>query len=128
MNWLSWIGIGSIFSAFSVIFGAFGAHALKKHLEPSDLEIFEIGVRYQTSHAIALLMVGLVLAKVDGMAIQAAGWCFVAGILVFSGSLYALVLTGHRWLGAVTPIGGLLLIAGWVALAVGAFWPKPNLM
>jgi uncharacterized membrane protein YgdD (TMEM256/DUF423 family) len=91
--------------------GAFGAHALKKVAGAAHLETFEVAVRYQMIHAIAVVLAGIV-------DVPAAGWCFVAGIVLFSGSLYLLVLTGSRWLGAVTPVGGLLFIAGWALLAL----------
>ena len=98
--------------------GAFGAHALQARLSPGDLAIFETAVRYQMYHALALLGVGLAAGRWSGSTIQVAGWLFVAGVLVFSGSLYLLVLTGQRWLGAVTPLGGVALLAGWLALAL----------
>ena len=91
--------------------GAFGAHGLKSTLTPSRLETFEIAVRYQMYHAIAIVLAGSLQAP-------AAGWCFVAGIVIFSGSLYLLVLTDVGWLGAVTPIGGVLFLVGWGALAL----------
>jgi uncharacterized membrane protein YgdD (TMEM256/DUF423 family) len=85
------------------------------------LAVFETGVRYQMYHALALLAVGLLLPRVDGRAMIVAGWSFIAGIFIFSGSLYALALTGVTTLGAITPIGGLAFLAGWLALAVAAF-------
>jgi len=95
-----------------VALGAFGAHALKGRLSPEALAVFETGVRYQAYHALALLL----LAALRGP--DRAAWCFVGGIVLFSGSLYALALTGVRWLGAVTPLGGLLFLAGWLLLAL----------
>jgi uncharacterized membrane protein YgdD (TMEM256/DUF423 family) len=85
------------------------------------LGVFETGVRYQMYHALALLAVALMMSRVEGRFVVIAGWSFTAGILIFSGSLYALALTGVTTLGAITPIGGLAFLAGWVALAIAAF-------
>lgn len=112
--------IGSLSAFLAVAAGAFGAHALRDRLEPELLAIFETGARYQVYHALALLAVAWAAARWPGTAAAAAGWLFVAGTMLFSGSLYALALTGHRWLGAVTPVGGLCLLAGWLALAWAA--------
>jgi len=109
--------LGSVFAGLAVALGAFGAHALRSSLNAADLATFEIGVRYQMYHALALLAVAWASTRWDTPTVAAAGWTFVAGIVVFSGSLYVLVLTGQRWLGAVTPIGGVLLIVGWGLLA-----------
>ncbi len=109
--------IGSISAFFAVGLGAFGAHGLEGRLEPSDLQTFEVAVRYQMYHALALLFLGLLLERWPGSLGIWAGWAFVAGTLIFSGSLYTLVLTGVRGLGVVTPIGGLALLAGWVLSA-----------
>src|SRR5438552_6063574 len=103
-----------------VALGAFGAHGLRGRLSPDMLAVFETGVRYHMYHALALILVGLMLGRWNGWLIQTAGWCFVAGILLFSGSLYALALTGVTNLGAVTPIGGLAFLAGWACLAFAA--------
>lgn len=106
-----------------VALGAFGAHALRDTLSPRDLEIFETAVRYQLIHAVALLGVAAAWARWPDVStpLAAAGWLFVGGTVVFSGSLYALVLTGVRGLGAVTPIGGVAFLAGWAALAWAAW-------
>ena len=112
--------LGTLSAGLAVVLGAFGAHALRARLAPTDLATFEIGVRYQMYHALALLAVAWVAAAVPGALPRAAGWLFVAGTVVFSGSLYVLVLTGQRWLGAVTPLGGVALIAGWACLALAA--------
>src|SRR5262245_58436350 len=104
----------------AVAAGAFGAHALRARLTPGDLEIFETAARYQMYHALALLAAAWAVGRGPGGAAQLAGWLFLGGTVVFSGSLYLLVLTGQRWLGAVTPIGGLGLLAGWLALAWAA--------
>jgi uncharacterized membrane protein YgdD (TMEM256/DUF423 family) len=109
--------IGCLSAAVAVSLGAFGAHGLRGRLVPDMLTTFEIGVRYQMYHALALLAVGLALSRWPSSTLTVAAWLFVAGTLVFSGSLYALALTGQRWLGAVTPLGGAAFIAGWLALA-----------
>jgi uncharacterized membrane protein YgdD (TMEM256/DUF423 family) len=110
--------LASVFSGLAVALGAFGAHALNDRLSESLLNTFEIGVRYQFYHALALVAVVVAMNRWPnaGLAIWA-GWLFVAGIVIFSGSLYLLVLTGQRWLGAITPIGGVAFIAGWAILA-----------
>ncbi len=116
----TFFGIGALLAFVGVGLGAFGAHALRATLAPADLVIFETGVRYQMYHALALLMVGWAWSRWPVPAVSVAGWLFVAGIAVFSGSLYLLVLTGARWLGAVTPIGGVCFLAGWLCLAWAA--------
>jgi uncharacterized membrane protein YgdD (TMEM256/DUF423 family) len=108
---------GAVLAFLGVAAGAFGAHALRARLAPGDLEIFETAARYQMYHALALIAVAWVASRWPGAAASASGWLFVAGTLVFSGSLYLLVLTGARWMGAVTPLGGVALLAGWLALA-----------
>ncbi|BDG03988.1 DUF423 domain-containing protein [Anaeromyxobacter oryzae] len=112
--------LGAISAAISVAAGAFGAHALRTRLPPDLLAIFETGARYQMYHALALLAAGWAAARAPGGAATWAGWLFVAGTVLFSGSLYALTLTGVRALGAVTPLGGVAFIAGWIALAGAA--------
>ena len=113
--------LGALFGGVGVGLGAFGAHALKGRLSPEMLAVFETGVRYEMYHALALLLVGAVLTRVEGPALVVAGWSFTAGILLFSGSLYALALLGMPMLGAITPIGGVAFLIGWVALAIAAF-------
>lgn len=117
-------GVGCVSAGVAVALGAFGAHGLRNRLVPDMLSVFEIGVRYQMYHALALLGVALAHARWPTTAITVAGWLFIAGTLVFSGSLYLLALTGQRWLGAITPLGGAALIAGWLALAWGV-WARP---
>jgi uncharacterized membrane protein YgdD (TMEM256/DUF423 family) len=114
---------GSVSAFLAVALGAFGAHALKDRLSPEMLNIFEVGVRYQMYHALALLGVAWALARWPGSSINAAGWLFLFGTLVFSGSLYLLSLTGLRWLGAITPIGGAAFLLGWLLLAWGVWRP-----
>lgn len=117
------VSIAAVSAGISVAAGAFGAHALRARVEPRLLEVFETGARYQMYHALALVAVAWVASRLPaGAATPAlsAGWLFVAGTLVFSGSLYAMTLTGLRALGAITPIGGVCFILGWIALAVAA--------
>lgn len=114
-------GMGAVMALLSVALGAFGAHGLRGSLSPEDLATYETAARYQMYHALALLAVAWAYARWPGALVTAAGWLMVAGIVVFSGSLYALVLTGQRWLGAVTPLGGVCFLAGWALLAWTAF-------
>ncbi len=111
------LGAASAFVAVGA--GAFGAHALRARLDPDLLVVFETGVRYQMYHALGLLAVAFATARWGAPALLWAGWLFAAGTLVFSGSLYLLALTGARWLGAVTPIGGLCFLGGWAAFVWG---------
>jgi uncharacterized membrane protein YgdD (TMEM256/DUF423 family) len=108
----------AVFGFLGVAFGAFGAHALKNRLSPDMLAIFETAVRYQMYHVFALLGVAAAIGHAGAARLLTlAGWAFVAGIVVFSGSLYALALTGTGILGAITPIGGLAFLIGWACLA-----------
>lgn len=120
MSRLFWI-LGCIFALTAVAAGAFGAHALGERLPQSLLAIFQTGVRYQMYHAVALLLISRAAVVWPGRWASAAGWMFVAGILLFSGSLYVLAITGIRWLGAVTPLGGVAFLAGWAALALAGW-------
>lgn len=113
--------IGALMGFVGVGLGAFGAHGLRGRLSPDMLAVFETGVRYQMYHALALLVTAAVLSRAEGRAMLVAGWSFTAGILIFSGSLYALALTGVTTLGAITPIGGVAFLVGWIALAYAAF-------
>lgn len=112
---------GAILGALGVAAGAFGAHALKARLTPEMLAVFETGVRYHLIHALGLLAAAWASARWPSPAIRAAGWLFVVGVVLFSGSLYVLCLTGIRGLGVITPIGGVAFIAGWLLLAWGAW-------
>jgi uncharacterized membrane protein YgdD (TMEM256/DUF423 family) len=137
MGSVAWLRIGALMGFLAVGFGAFGAHSLKDRLKPavSDstdeaafklrrLENFETASRYNMIHALALVAVGLLApAGRSSPALAIAGWSFVLGIVLFSGSLYAYGLTGLRWLGAITPFGGLGFLAGWLALAWAAGTP-----
>lgn len=114
--------IGSIAMALAVGLGAFGAHGLKSMLSEEMLDIFETGVRYHFYHALGLLILGLVAQNLpDSALLKWSGWLMIGGILIFSGSLYVLATSGIRWLGAITPIGGLCFIASWILLAI-AVW------
>ena len=113
--------MGSALGFLGVAFGAFGAHALKARLSADMLAVFETGVRYQMYHAFAILIVAAAIGQLGSARLLVlAGWFFVAGVLLFSGTLYALALTGVGVLGAVTPLGGLLFLAGWACLAIFA--------
>jgi uncharacterized membrane protein YgdD (TMEM256/DUF423 family) len=113
--------MGSILGFLGVAFGAFGAHGLRSRVSPDMLAVFETGVRYQMYHVFAILIVAAAMGRAGGAHLLVwAGWSFVAGILLFSGSLYALTLSGVGVLGAITPIGGLLFLIGWVCLAAYA--------
>jgi uncharacterized membrane protein YgdD (TMEM256/DUF423 family) len=108
--------LGAALSFLAVALGAFGAHALRDRLTPDLLTTFETGVRYHFYHALGLFAVAYAIARWPGGSGTAAGWLLIAGIILFSGSLYLLALTGVRWLGAITPLGGLAFLAGWAVL------------
>ena len=109
--------IGAIEGFLGVAFGAFAAHGLRSRLSPEMLAVFETGVRYQMYHAFAVLIVAAAIGRIgDARLLTVAGWAFIAGTILFSGSLYVLALTGITTLGAVTPFGGLLFLIGWGAL------------
>ncbi len=115
------MAVGALLGALGVALGAFGAHGLKPMVTPDMLANFETGVRYHMLHALALFAADAVGARHPNSRLPAlAGWLFVAGIVIFSGSLYIMALTGLRWLGAITPIGGVALVGGWLCLAVAA--------
>ena len=114
-------GLGTLAGLTAVALGAFAAHALKGKLTPDLFEVFEVGARYHMYHALALLGVAWAGTRWPGGATTWAGWFFVAGIVLFSGSLYALALTGIRPLGAITPLGGVCFLAGWIALGWAAW-------
>ena len=108
--------VAGILGALGVAMGAFGAHALRERLDPAALATFETAARYHLLHSLAAVVAALRAASGGGVAARRAGWLFVAGVLVFAGTLYGLALGGPRWLGAVTPLGGLAFISGWLAL------------
>ena len=116
----TFFALGCAFAFLAVAAGAFGAHALSGRLTPERLDTFEIAVRYQLAHALALLAVAWATTRWPAGAIVTAGWLFVVGVVVFGGTLYTIALGGPRWLGAVTPIGGVCFLAGWACLAWGA--------
>lgn len=109
--------LGAALAGLGVALGAFAAHGLRGSLSAADLGTFETGVRYQMYHAFALFAVAGALARWPAGTVVAAGWLFTAGIVLFSGSLYLLVLSGPRWLVAITPLGGVAFLAGWTLLA-----------
>ena len=113
--------LGAVFMALAVLFGAFGAHALKKILSPEMLTIYHTGVEYQFYHALGLLAVGTIGLQYPSKWIRLSGIFLVAGIILFSGSLYVLSLSGIKVLGAITPIGGISFVIGWILLAVGIY-------
>ena len=118
--------IAFLFAAFAgalgVVLGAFGAHALRGSVEPRLIETFQTAVQYQLIHALALLLVSLTMGWLgQSLSLEISAYAFMAGIILFSGSLYGLVLTEMKWLGPVTPLGGLCLIVGWLALLIGGF-------
>lgn len=116
------LSIAAWLGALSVALGAFGAHTLKEYLSPQSLTTFETGVRYQFYHVFALALAGLLYKSYPSKKIKLAGNLFIAGILFFSGSLYLLSILGaenFKWIGAITPLGGIFFIAGWIFLASG---------
>lgn len=118
--------IAAVSGFFAVVIGAFAAHGLKKVLAPEMIEVVKIGVQYQMYHALALLLVALWFShKPTARGLKAAGLAFILGSLSFSGSLYALALGAPRWLGAITPLGGLCFLMGWALLLVAAWCTKP---
>jgi uncharacterized membrane protein YgdD (TMEM256/DUF423 family) len=121
------VALGAALGGLAVAIGAFGAHGLQGRVTPDMLAVFEIGVRYQMYHALALVLLGLFAGRGPSPAplelppgVKPAAWFFLAGVGLFSGSLYVLVLNGTRWLGAVTPLGGVAFIVGWVLFARAA--------
>lgn len=115
--------VAAILGGISVAAGAFGAHALKEKLSEQAISIFETAARYQMYHALALLLVALLLSRAETAqsTLTAAGISFIAGVVIFSGSLYSLSFTGIKWLGAITPLGGVGFLVGWGCLAIASF-------
>ena len=114
--------IGSLFAALSVLLGAFGAHGLKNRLSIEDLAIFETAVRYQMYHALGILLMGVASFYLTEKLVSVPAYFLILGIIIFSGSLFLLVFTNLRWFGAITPIGGLCLIIGWLLLAYNIYF------
>jgi uncharacterized membrane protein YgdD (TMEM256/DUF423 family) len=113
-----WLVVGSVAGFLAVAGGAFGAHALKARIEADMLAVFDTGTRYLMLHAAVLLVVGVLSLREGPSTLNIAGWLFTVGTIIFTGSLWVLSITGIRALGAITPIGGLTLLAGWVALGI----------
>ena len=112
--------LGAASAFLAVAAGAFGAHALRGRLTPELLGVFETAARYQIYHALALIAAAWAVVRWPGPLSEWAGWLFAGGTILFSGSLYALALSGVRWLGAITPLGGIAFLAGWICLALSA--------
>jgi len=117
---MNWIFLGALLGAVSVIAGAFGAHALAARLEPRELALWETAARYLMYGAFAMILLGLFGRQGSAKGVDGAGWCLLAGSLIFSGTVFALALGSPRWLGAITPIGGTLLIIGFLIFAWAA--------
>lgn len=115
------IAIAGILGATGVAAGAFGAHALRERLDPDLLRVWNTAAEYHLLHAVALLGVAWLAQRSPGTATSVAGWALIVGVVLFSGSLYTMALSGVRWLGAITPLGGLAFIIGWVAIVVASF-------
>jgi uncharacterized membrane protein YgdD (TMEM256/DUF423 family) len=112
--------LGALSAMLSVAAGAFGAHALRGRLGPESLAVFETAARYQMYHALGLIAASWAVSRWPGAFPHYSGWLFVGGTVLFSGSLYALALSGARWLGAITPLGGVAFLAGWLCLGLSA--------
>jgi len=115
---LHYFSIGAISGCVVVMLGAFGAHGLKDILDSYGKSIYDKAVLYQMFHTLAILALGIIEKVLPDVQLQLAGWAFLLGIVIFSGSLYILALTGIKWLGMITPIGGLLFIIGWIVLFI----------
>lgn len=113
----TFVTLGSLLAFLGVALGAFGTHALRERVTERALETWNTGVHYHTIHAIAIVVVGLLCAHSEAKGVRIAGWLFTIGIAIFGGSLYLLVLLDQRWLGAITPLGGLAFLSGWLTLA-----------
>ena len=118
--------LGCFSAAIAVGAGAFGAHGLKNILSPDMLAVYETAVRYQMYHAFALITTAWAATHSNNNRVNIAGWCFVAGTVLFSGSLYALTFSDMRWLGAITPFGGAAFIAGWLVLGFSVLRNRPR--
>ena len=119
---LMWMVIGAVMLALAVILGAFGAHGLKAMLTASQMAVYQTAVQYHFYHGVGVILVGLIMYMVaDLRAIEWVARCLFMGVILFSGSLYGLTLTEIRWLGVITPLGGVLFIVGWLILAVSLY-------
>ncbi len=120
------VGMGSLHALLAVALGAFGAHVLKGRLAQDMLDVFQTGVQYHMAHALGLILIGILVHLAPAAAsLKAAGWLLSTGIFLFSGSLYLLSVSGVRWLGMITPLGGVAFVAGWGVLALTAFRSPP---
>jgi uncharacterized membrane protein YgdD (TMEM256/DUF423 family) len=117
----TWFATGAVLAAIAVAAGAFGAHGLENRLSADDLDTYQTAARYHIYHALGLLAVAYASKRFEGGLVTASGWLFIAGIVLFSGSLYVLSLSGVKILGAVAPIGGVCFLAGWGCLAIAAW-------
>ncbi|NUO84070.1 DUF423 domain-containing protein [candidate division KSB1 bacterium] len=113
----TWLSVAALSGFLCVALGAFGAHALKNVLDSYGRDIYDKAVLYQMFHTVALALVGLLQRQNEALALAPVGWLFICGMILFSGSLYVLALTGMKWLGALTPFGGLAFLCGWLWLA-----------
>lgn len=119
---MNYITLGAVLAALAVVLGAFGAHGLQARIEPRMLEVYQTGVQYHMYHALGLILLGILTARnPDNTLLAWAAGALVAGIVLFSGSLYVLSISSVRWLGAITPLGGVAFIAGWCLLAIAAW-------
>lgn len=123
MNWTGFVSTGAILAGLAVAFGAFGAHGLKGKISADYLAVFNTGAQYHMIHALALILCGILASRLDVPLLRYSGYAFMLGILLFSGSLYALTILGNKSLGIITPFGGLAFIVGW-GLMAAAFWGK----
>jgi len=126
VSWNLWLAVAAVNGLLGVAAGAFGAHGLRSRVTPRHLEVFETAARYQMYHALALVAVAWLAQRAVGPTTSAAGWCFLIGIIIFCGTLYAIPLTGSDWWGRLTPIGGLSLMMGWALLAWSALRAAPS--
>ena len=120
------IGLGALNAFIAVAVGAFAAHKLKLSLPPDQLAVMHTGADYQLYHALGLILVGLLIQRGDTKCNRRAGWFMLTGLVLFSGSLYILGLTGIKWLGMVTPVGGVCLLTAWFILMMAHLWPQAN--
>jgi len=114
------VSLGSGLAFLAVGLGAFGTHSLRGKVSDPNLQVWQTAVQYHMVHAVAIVLVGILATNSTAKGVRMAGWLFTAGIAIFGGTLYTLTLTNLRWLGAITPIGGLCFLAGWAALCLGA--------
>jgi uncharacterized membrane protein YgdD (TMEM256/DUF423 family) len=121
-----WIVLAAVFGLTGVAAGALGAHALQDRLDPKELASYDVAVRYQMYHALALLAVAWLSSETSSRLTNASGWCFASGVVCFSGSIYGLIFLSWRWLGPITPLGGLLFMTGWLLLGIVGMTGRKN--